>query len=216
MCSQSVSGSSLLSGYDEDDVRETSGRSRRDFEEIDAVLYDEETPKRSSIKKISEEWSGKPHFRIVGRPCPMELQSETSRMETINTTPLSSLDSASNINTNELRVSLTVASTRDRKYSDSPWTYFNIEEVMIKADIARLAGKCLDLRARCVRVRATQSSKSKKNDDIETPSIPQAIDSSNKYLLACHRFSNAAFHSRASSMMCVPAVRPLIRRKGPF
>jgi hypothetical protein len=62
-----VSGSSLLSGYNEDDARETSGRSRREFEEIDAVLYDEEKSKRSSIKKICEEWSSKPHFRIRGR-----------------------------------------------------------------------------------------------------------------------------------------------------
>src|SRR4051794_2863508 len=74
MCSQSVSGSSLLSGYNEDDARETSGRSRREFEEIDAVLYDEEKPKRSSIKKICEEWSGKPHFRIRGRLQHIEKQ----------------------------------------------------------------------------------------------------------------------------------------------
>lgn len=67
MCAQSVSGSSLLSGYDEDDARETSGRSRREFDQVDAVLYGEEAPKRSNIKKITEEWSGKPYFRIRGR-----------------------------------------------------------------------------------------------------------------------------------------------------
>jgi hypothetical protein len=75
MCSQSVSGSSLLSGYNEDDARETSGRSRREFEEIDAVLYNEEKAKRLSIKKICEEWSGKPHFRIRGRLHHIERQS---------------------------------------------------------------------------------------------------------------------------------------------
>ena len=79
MCSQSVSGSSLLSGYNEDDARETSGRSRREFEEIDAVLYNEEKAKRLSIKKICEEWSSKPHFRVRGRlhhiqrPIPINL-----------------------------------------------------------------------------------------------------------------------------------------------
>lgn len=79
MCSQSVSGSSLLSGYNEDDARETNGRSRREFEEIDAVLYSEEKAKRSSIKKICEEWSSKPHFRVRGRlhhiqrPIPINL-----------------------------------------------------------------------------------------------------------------------------------------------
>jgi hypothetical protein len=70
-----VSGSSLLSGYNEDDARETSGRSRREFEEIDAVLYNEEKPKRLSIKKICEEWTGKPHFRIRGRLQHIERQS---------------------------------------------------------------------------------------------------------------------------------------------
>ncbi len=74
MCSQSVSGSSLLSGYNEDDARETSGRSRREFEEIDAVLYNEEKAKRLSIKKICEEWSSKPHFRIRGRLHHIERQ----------------------------------------------------------------------------------------------------------------------------------------------
>lgn len=74
MCSQSISGSSLLSAYDDDDLRETSGRTRRDFEQIDAVLYDEEIAKRSSINKICEEWSSKPHFRIRGRQCPMDRQ----------------------------------------------------------------------------------------------------------------------------------------------
>jgi hypothetical protein len=82
MCSQSVSGSSLLSGYDEDDARETSGRSRREFEQIDAVLYDEELPKRSSIKKICEEWSNKPHFRIRGRLFDMDRQQNLHRIGT--------------------------------------------------------------------------------------------------------------------------------------
>ncbi|UJR14042.1 hypothetical protein I4U23_001039 [Adineta vaga] len=75
MCSRSVSGSSLLSGYNEDDARETNGRSRREFEEIDAVLYNEEKAKRSSIKKICEEWSSRPHFRIRGRVQQIEKQS---------------------------------------------------------------------------------------------------------------------------------------------
>ncbi|UJR33150.1 hypothetical protein I4U23_020607 [Adineta vaga] len=74
MCAHSVSGSSLLSGYDEDDARETSGRSRREFDQIAAVLYGEEAPKRSNIKKICEEWSSKPHFRIRGRICPIDRQ----------------------------------------------------------------------------------------------------------------------------------------------
>jgi len=105
MCSQSVSGSSLLSGYDEDDARETSGRSRREFEQIDAVLYDEEIPKRSSIKKISEEWSSKPHFRIRGRLCHINRQENLSRIGTVNT--LSTFDIlSSNIKiSNELNVS---------------------------------------------------------------------------------------------------------------
>ncbi|CAF1199410.1 unnamed protein product [Adineta steineri] len=75
MCSRSVSGSSLLSGYNEDDARETNGRSRREFEEIDSVLYNEEKAKRSSIKKICEEWSSRPHFRIRGRLQHIEKQS---------------------------------------------------------------------------------------------------------------------------------------------
>ncbi|CAF1158793.1 unnamed protein product [Adineta ricciae] len=74
MCAHSVSGSSLLSGYDEDDARETSGRSRREFDQIDAVLYGEEAPKRSNIKKICEEWSSRPHFRIRGQICPTNRQ----------------------------------------------------------------------------------------------------------------------------------------------
>ncbi|CAF1444638.1 unnamed protein product [Adineta ricciae] len=74
MCSRSVSGSSLLSGYNEDDARETNGRSRREFEEIDAVLYNEEKPKRLSIKRICEEWSSRPHFRVRGRVQQIEKQ----------------------------------------------------------------------------------------------------------------------------------------------
>ena len=110
--SQSVSGSSLLSGYDDDDMRETSGRSRRDFEQIDAVLYDEEVPKRSSIKKICEEWSSKPHFRIRGRLSRIERPSE---VETTSTTALSTLDLQSGLlkwspfQTSELNVSLACA-----------------------------------------------------------------------------------------------------------
>jgi hypothetical protein len=110
MCSQSVSGSSLLSGYDEDDARETSGRSRREFDQIDAVLYSEELPKRSSIKKICEEWSSKPHFRIRGRICPIDRQQVLSRLDTTANT-LSSFDlSSSNLkmssfNFNEINVS---------------------------------------------------------------------------------------------------------------
>jgi len=113
MCSQSVSGSSLLSGYDEDDARETSGRSRREFEQIDAVLYDEEVPKRSSIKKICEEWSSKPHFRIRGRLYHINRQENSSRIGTTTSNTLSTFDflssnlKMSSLNSNELNVSLT-------------------------------------------------------------------------------------------------------------
>jgi hypothetical protein len=107
MCSQSVSGSSLLSGYDEDDARETSGRSRREFEQIDAVLYDEETAKRSSIKKICEEWSNKPHFRIRGRLFHIEREEDLGRIGPTNLTLdlLSSTLKIPNLNSNELNVS---------------------------------------------------------------------------------------------------------------
>jgi hypothetical protein len=107
MCSQSVSGSSLLSGYDEDDARETNGRSRREFEQIDAVLYDEETSKRSSIKKICEEWSGKPHYRIRGRLCRIEQEEDLGRIGPTASTLdlLSSTLKISSLNSNELNVS---------------------------------------------------------------------------------------------------------------
>lgn len=96
MCTHSVSGSSLLSSYDEDDARETSGRSRREFEQIDAVLYDEEVAKRSSIKKICDEWSSKPHFRIRGRTSSLNLpQQDLSKIET-RSNRLSSYDYSSN------------------------------------------------------------------------------------------------------------------------
>ena len=90
MCSQSISGSSLLSAYDDDDLRETSGRTRRDFEQIDAVLYDEEIARRSSINKICEEWSSKPHFRVRGRQCPMERRWE-KRSPLVNPLKISSI-----------------------------------------------------------------------------------------------------------------------------
>jgi hypothetical protein len=115
MCSQSISGSSLLSGYDEDDARETSGRSRREFEQIDAVLYDEEIPKRSSIKKICEEWSSKPHFRIRGRLYHIVRQQNLNRIGPTITTNTSSssfdllssnLKISTSLNSNELNVSL--------------------------------------------------------------------------------------------------------------
>jgi hypothetical protein len=111
MCSQSISGSSLLSGYDEDDARETSGRSRREFEQIDAVLYDEELPKRSSIKKICEEWSSKPHFRIRGRVCHIDREENLSEsLTTTNTLSMPDLLSSNlkitSLNSNELNVSL--------------------------------------------------------------------------------------------------------------
>lgn len=118
MCSQSVSGSSLLSGYNEDDARETSGRSRREFEEIDAVLYNEEKPKRSSIKKICEEWSSKPHFRIRGRLSHIERQPtinviqsyklpDTNSFETTTSTLdlLATNAKFSSLNSHELNVS---------------------------------------------------------------------------------------------------------------
>lgn len=85
MCSQSVSGSSLLSSYNEDDARETSGRSRREFEQIDAVLYDEEKTKHSTIKQICEEWSNKPHFRVRGRFYRIE-SNETIKSPRLNDT----------------------------------------------------------------------------------------------------------------------------------
>ncbi|CAF2835698.1 unnamed protein product [Rotaria sp. Silwood2] len=111
MCTHSVSGSSLLSGYDEDDVHETSGRSRREFEQIDAVLYNEEVPKRSSIKKICDEWSSKPHFRIRGRSYSIDVQQDINQIET-RSSILSSNDHLSNhfkissLDTNELNVLL--------------------------------------------------------------------------------------------------------------
>ena len=119
MCSRSVSGSSLLSGYNEDDARETNGRSRREFEEIDAVLYNEEKAKRSSIKKICEEWSSRPHFRVRGRVQHIEKQLTTrltpshKQYDAINsdTAPTSSFDlflsssKVCNWNFNELNVS---------------------------------------------------------------------------------------------------------------
>jgi hypothetical protein len=125
MCSQSVSGSSLLSGYDEDDARETSGRSRREFEQIDAVLYDEETPKRSSIKKICEEWSSKPHFRVRGRLYHINRQQNLSRIGTTTANTLSSFDlSSSNLkisslNSNELNVSLTKKKIYSSNYGNN-------------------------------------------------------------------------------------------------
>jgi hypothetical protein len=108
MCSQSVSGSSLLSGYDEDNARETSGRSRREFEQIDAVLYDEEIPKRSSIKKICEEWSSKPHFRIRGRLYHMDREDNLRRITAPTSSTFDLLSSTlkiSSLNSNELNVS---------------------------------------------------------------------------------------------------------------
>ncbi|CAF1226367.1 unnamed protein product [Didymodactylos carnosus] len=75
---QSVSGSSLLS--DDDDARETSGRSRREFDEIDAVLFDESSPKRTSYKKIYDEWSAKPHFRIRGKMCEIETMPQQPQL----------------------------------------------------------------------------------------------------------------------------------------
>lgn len=114
MCSQSVSGSSLLSGYDEDDARETSGRSRREFDQIDAVLYNEETPKRSSIKRICDEWSSKPHFRVRGRLISIYPDVNLKRLESLatNLSLTSSFDVQSNnfkvssLNSNELNVLL--------------------------------------------------------------------------------------------------------------
>ncbi|CAF0816346.1 unnamed protein product [Rotaria sordida] len=105
MCTHSVSGSSLLSGYDEDDAHETNGRSRREFEQIDAVLYNEDIPKRSSMKKICEEWSSKPHFRIRGRLCSIDLQQDINQIET-KSNILSSNDhfKISCLDTNELNV----------------------------------------------------------------------------------------------------------------
>lgn len=117
MCSQSVSGSSLLSGYNEDDARETSGRSRREFEEIDAVLYNEEKAKRSSIRKICEEWSSKPHFRIRGRLHHFERQPiinltqsfkqyDNTNLETLSTLDLLATNPKfTSLNSNELNVS---------------------------------------------------------------------------------------------------------------
>lgn len=104
MCSQSVSGSSLLSGYDEDDARETSGRSRREFEQIDAVLYDEETPKRSSIKRICDEWSSKPHFRVRGRLASIYSNENLVRLERL-TTNTSSLMSSFDVQSNNFKAS---------------------------------------------------------------------------------------------------------------
>jgi hypothetical protein len=115
-----VSGSSLLSGYNEDDARETSGRSRREFEEIDAVLYDEEKAKRSSIKKICEEWSSKPHFRVRGRLSHIEKQPTVNLTQSYKQNDIHNLETTttssvldllvtnakySSLNSNELDVS---------------------------------------------------------------------------------------------------------------
>ena len=117
MCAQSLSGSSLLSGYDNDNIHETSGRSRRDFEQIDAVLYDEEPPKRSSIKKICDEWSSKPHFRIRGSIYPIDRSTDVNRTER-------TLNNSSSIVTNSLAIS-----SADR-FNDGiqKVSSFNIEE----------------------------------------------------------------------------------------
>jgi Tfp pilus assembly pilus retraction ATPase PilT len=106
MCSQSVSGSSLLSGYDDENIRETSGRSQRDFEQIDAVLYDEDICKRSSIKEICEEWSSKPHFRVRGRLCSInQEQITTANVTTSILDQLTSNSKSSSFYTNEVDVS---------------------------------------------------------------------------------------------------------------
>ena len=105
MCSHSISGSSLESGYDEDNARETSGRSRREFEQIDAVLYDEEVSKRSSIKKICEEWSSKPHFRVRGRFYHIDQYENNNRIGPFTDNTSSSFDLISSLNSNELNVS---------------------------------------------------------------------------------------------------------------
>ncbi|CAF1249629.1 unnamed protein product [Rotaria sordida] len=131
MCSQSVSGSSLLSGYNEDDARETSGRSRREFEEIDAVLYDEEKAKRSSIKKICEEWSSKPHFRIRGRLSHIEKQS------TINLTQLYNQQDITNIET-------TTSSTIDLLANNSKFSSLNSTEYHALLDDAASGRSSID------------------------------------------------------------------------
>lgn len=111
MCSHSVSGSSLLSGYDEDDVRETSGRSRQEFEQIDAVLYQEELPKRSTLKKICDEWSSKPHFRVRGRTFHFHRQENLQfTMKIPRWTPLTTqqhnqMNNSLNSHSHELHVS---------------------------------------------------------------------------------------------------------------
>lgn len=110
MCSHSVSGSSLLSGYDGDNARETSGRTREEFEQIDAVLYHEELPKRASLKRIREEWSNKPHFRIRGRTVHLTRSDDLKRFPFhIKTSTFSSHKKQSietfNSNTHDLNVS---------------------------------------------------------------------------------------------------------------
>ena len=114
MCSHSVSGSSLLSGYDEDDVRETSGRSRQEFEQIDAVLYQEELPKRSTLKKICDEWSSKPHFRVRGRSFHFIRPENLKRLELTMKIPrfsprtkqLNPINNSLNSDSHELNVSV--------------------------------------------------------------------------------------------------------------
>ncbi|CAF1446646.1 unnamed protein product [Rotaria sp. Silwood1] len=112
MCSQSVSGSSLLSGYNEDDARETSGRSRREFEEIDAVLYDEEKAKRSSIKKICEEWSSKPHFRIRGRLNHIEKQSTINLAQPYKQQDLTNIETTTTTTTSSSTLDLLITNPK--------------------------------------------------------------------------------------------------------
>ena len=99
-----------MSAYNEDDLHETSGRSRREFEQIDAVLYNEEVSKRSSIRKVYEEWSSKPHFRIRGRISHIHRQQDSNQSGTKSNSSASfefllNNYTVSSLNSNELNVS---------------------------------------------------------------------------------------------------------------
>lgn len=125
MCSRSVSGSSLLSGYNEDDARETHGRSRREFDEIDAVLYSEEKAKRPSIRKICEEWSSRPHFRVRGRVQHIEKQGDVQWSS-----------SPSKEHNNEANTDATVSSTFDLFFSSSKISCTISHELNVSSDLA--------------------------------------------------------------------------------
>jgi hypothetical protein len=122
-----VSGSSLLSGYNEDDARETSGRSRREFEEIDAILYGEEKAKRSSIKKICEEWTSKPHFRIRGRLQHIERQPTINVIQSFKQHEITNFETTSTLDILANNPKLTSLNSNELNVSQSKMTAHSID-----------------------------------------------------------------------------------------